>query len=307
MLKRYTYKKITWIDLESPTQEELRTVMQEFDIHPLVATELASPTMRPRVDLYHNFAYLILHYPSFLHNHGNHHEYGEQEVDFVVGKNFIVTAHYEMIDSIREFSKVFEVQSMVDRNTLGDHAGFVFFHIAREMYRSLGDGLDAIGEDLEEIEEHIFEEYEKEMVRAISGVNRDLLNFRQSIRLHKDILESLELAGPDFFGAKFSPYLHSLTGEYYRVASELENHRETLAELRNTNDSLLSSKQNEIMKKFTIVAFATLPMSLLATMFGMNTIDTPIIGGTGDFWIIVAVMVTVFAGLFWYFRTKRWI
>jgi magnesium transporter len=307
MLKRYTYKKITWIDLESPTQEEIRAVMQEFDIHPLVATELSSPTIRPRVDLYPDFVYLILHFPGFLHNHGNRHEYSEQEVDWVVGKHFIVTVHYEMIDTIHEFSKMFEVQSMVERNTLGDHAGFVLFHIARAMYRSLGDGLDAIGEDLEEIEEHIFEEYEKEMVRAISGVNRDLLNFRQSIRFHKNILESLELAGPGFFGDKFTPYLHSLSGEYYRVASELESHRETLSELRNTNDSLLSSKQNEIMKKFTIIAFTTLPMSLLAAIFGMNTIDTPIVGRTGDFWFIIGIIVFVFSGLFLYFRKKRWL
>ncbi|NTV44158.1 MAG: magnesium transporter CorA family protein [Candidatus Yonathbacteria bacterium] len=307
MLNRYTHKKITWIDLESPTQDEIRQVMQEFGVHPMVATELSAPTLRPRVDLYPTYLYLILHFPAYLHNHGNRHDYGEQEVDFVVGKDFIITAHYEMIDPLHEFAKVFEVNSMVDRDVVGNHAGFIFFYIARVMYRSLGDGLDAIGEDLEEIEQHVFEGHEREMVLALSGVNRDLLNFRQSIRLHKDILESLEISGDAFFGEKFSPYLHSLSGEYYRVASELENHRETLLELRNTNDSLLTTKQNETMKFFTILAFVMFPMSFLATLFGMNTQHNPILGSPGDFWIIVGIMVSLAAVMFFYFRNKHWL
>src|SRR3989338_10005026 len=121
MISRYTYKDLVWIDLESPTQEEVRGVMEEFDIHPLVANELLVSTLRPKVDLYSNFIYLILHFPTISHKHRGK---TEQEIDFIVGKKFLITTNYDLVDSLHEFSKVFEVHSILERSNIGDHAGY---------------------------------------------------------------------------------------------------------------------------------------------------------------------------------------
>jgi len=304
MISRYTYKKITWIDLESPTQEEVRGLMKEFDIHPLVANELLAPTLRPKVDLYNNLIYLILHFPAFQHSHGHK---PEQEVDFIIGKDFIITTHYTMIDTLHEFSKVFEVNSIIDKSHIGNHAGFIFFYIAKELYRSLAQELEYVNTALEAVEEDIFKGKEKEMVEEISRINRNLLNFKQAIRLHQDVLSSLEIAGLRFFGDKFSYYLSSISGEYYKIASQLEGNRETMLELRNTNDSLLSAKQNEVMKILTIMAFITFPLSLIAGIFGMNTSYVPIVGTPGDFWIVMSIMGFATFLMFMYFKRKNWI
>lgn len=304
MISRYKYKKITWIDLESPTQEEVRALMKEFGIHPLVAEELRSPTLRPKVDLYDNFIYLILHFPAFQHTHGHN---PEQEVDFVIGKDFIITTHYTMIDTLHEFSKVFEVNSIIDKSHIGNHAGFVFFYIAKELYKSLAQELEYVNAALEKVEEDIFKGKERAMVEKISKINRNLLNFKQSIRLHQDVLSSLEMVGSRFFGEKFSYYLSAISGEYFKIASHLEGNRETVLELRNTNDSLLSTKQNEVMKILTIMAFVTFPLSLIAAIFGMNTVYIPIIGTPGDFWIVMGIMGFATFLMFLYFKRKKWI
>ena len=304
MTSRYKYKKITWIDLESPTQEEVRALMQEFDIHPLVANELLSPTVRPKVDLYDNLIYLILHFPAFQHSHGQR---PEQEVDFLIGKDFIITTHYTMIDTLHEFSKVFEVKSIIDKSHISSHAGFVFFYIAKELYRSLALELDYINIAMQEAEENIFKGRERDMVGEISRINKNLLGFKQSIRLHKEVLSSLEVAGTRFFGEKFSYYLSAISGEYYKIASHLEGNRETILELRNTNDSLLSTKQNEVMKILTIMAFVTFPLSLIAAIFGMNTAHIPIVGTPGDFWIVMGIMGFATFLMFLYFKRKKWI
>ncbi len=303
MLSRNTYKKLTWIDTQSPTKEEIRSLMKEFDIHPVVAQELLSPTIRPRVDLYDNAIYLILHFPMIEHKHGNEEI---QEVDFIIGKNFLITTHYDMIDPLHEFSKVFEVNSIIDKSNMGEHAGFLFFYLIKELYRSLDDELDHINNKLEVIEGQIFEGREKEMVKEISKVNRDLLNFKQSVRMHKDVLASLEIAGAKFFGDKFTYYLRAVTGEYYKIANQMDGHRETMTELRKTNDSLLSTKQNEVMKTLTILALITFPLSLVAAIFGMNTISTPIVGNKGDFWLVIGIMAIGTIIMFTYFKHKKW-
>ena len=175
MLTRYTHKNLTWIDLESPTQEEVRTVMTEFAINPLAADELLTPTLKPKVDQYDNFIYLILHFPAFKHSHAGGQN---QEVDFLIGKDFLVTTRYDTIDPIHKFSKVFEVNSILDRSDMGSHAGYLFFYMVKKLYKSISHELSAVEDALEDVEENIFSDREREMVVEISRLSRQLLNFQ---------------------------------------------------------------------------------------------------------------------------------
>lgn len=304
MISRYTLKDLVWVDLESPTRDEVRDIMDEFNIHPIVGNELLNPTMRPKVDPYDHFIYLILHFPMVTHTHGGE---SQQEVDFIIGKNFLITTHYELIDPLHEFSKMFEVNSILDKSNIGDHAGFLFFYLMRELYRMLIDELDRIDTRLEQIESKIFQGEEVRMVEVISRTNRDLLNFKQATRHHKDVLESFELAGEKLFGNDFRYYLRAMTGEYYKVASILEGHKETVLDLRDTNDSLLTTKTNEIMKFLTVMAFITFPLTLVSSIFGMNTQYIPIVGQPHDFWIVTGIMLIAAALMLLFFKRKRWI
>jgi len=80
-----------------------------------------------------------------------------------------------------------------------------------------------------------------------------------------------------------------------------------LSELRETNNSLLSAKQNEIMKEFTVLAFVFLPLTFISGLFGMNTKNNPIVGHTLDFWIILSGMLCISLGFFFYFKRKGWL
>lgn len=304
MISRYPYKDLVWIDVQSPTQDEVRSLMEEFNIHPLVADELLAPTLRPKVDLYPNLIYLILHFPVISHKHDGGRE---QEIDFIVGKNFLITTHYGFVDPLHEFSKVFEVNSILERSNIGDHAGFLLFYIMRELYKMLDRELDHIDRDFGNIESKIFAGKERDMVNAISHLNRDLLNFKQILRPHKEVLESFEIAGTKFFGEEFSYYLRTVVGEYYKVSAILDGHRETLLELRDTNDSLLTTKTNEIMKTLTVMAFVILPLTFVVSLFGMNVPNIPIVNSAGGFWIISGIMVVLGFCLFSYFKFfKKW-
>jgi Mg2+ and Co2+ transporter CorA len=87
----------------------------------------------------------------------------------------------------------------------------------------------------------------------------------------------------------------------------VETLRAVAAEVRETNAALLNARQNEIMKTLTIMAFTTFPLSLIASIFGMNTDYLPIVGTPGDFWIVMGIMIALTASFFVYFRAKHWI
>ena len=298
MITKYTHKDLTWVDLEAPTKEDVLNVMEEYNVHPLVADELLHPTLRPKVDVYDNLIYLILHFPTISHKHGGQ---TEQEVDFIIGKNFLITTHYNIVDPLHDFSKVFEVNSILDKSNIAEHGGFLFFYLIRELYRDLNGELDHIYDALERIETKIFKGGEVKMVETISKVSHDLLNFKEAIAPHREVLESFEVAGEKFFGKDFTYYLTDISGEYYKINSMMEGHRDTLAELRETNDSLLTTKTNETMKVLTIMASLALPAAIIASVFGMNT-KAPI----DNFWTIVGGIAVFTALLFVFFKYKKW-
>lgn len=304
MLTKYTHKDVTWIDLESPTREEIHKIMDEYSIHPIVAEELLMPTLKPKVELYDNSLYMILHFPAFRHTHSLEQN---QEIDFIIGQNFIITTHYDTIDPLHKFSKIFEVNSILDKNEIGTHAGFMFFFMLKKLYKALEHELEYINDALETIEDDIFNGHEKEMVISLSIVSRDLLNFRQALALHEEVLESFEEAVIKFFGKDFVHHIRSIIGEYYKINNTIKNHTDSLGELRETNNSLVSTKQNEVMKILTIMAFVTFPLSLIASIFGMNTKLLPIVGLPNDFWIVMAIMFMITISIFIFFKYKKWL
>ncbi len=289
--------------MESPTNEEVRQIMEEFDIHPIVADELLGPSLRPKIDQYENFIYLILHFPAIRHSHQSK----SQEVDFIIGKEFLITVRYELLDPLHKFSKVFEVNSILDKSEIGEHAGFLFFYMIRKIYNSLGHELLIIGDTLKSIEERIFAGEERKMVKELSIIHRDLLEFHRALRMHRGVLHSFADVSGDFFGKPFAHYTENIIGEYLKVEEMLQDQKEVLGDLHSTNNSLLTTKTNEIMKLLTATTFIMLPATFIGQLFGMRTENTPLIGHPHDFYIVLSIMVLVALTTFIVFKIKKWL
>ncbi len=320
MLRRQTLKNITWIDLDSPTHEEVKQVMDEYAIHHLVAEDLLAPTMRPRLDVYERFIYIVLHFPALRHTHSLTHN---QEVDFIIGKNFLITAHYDTIDPLHKFSKMFEVSAILERGTgtldesrgptaplsgtTEGHAGVLYFALMRKLYGAITHELELVSEALQGVEENMFRGRERQMVVELSKISRGLLSLKQPLAAHPDVLDQFREAATGFFGQPFAHHAKGLLHEFRRVRSLLENSIAILDELRDTNDSLVSTKQNEVMKVLTMMAFVTFPLSLIASIFSMNTTYIPIVGNPYDFWLVIGVMAAVAACFFVFFKYKKWL
>ncbi len=305
MINRYQYKDTVWVDLIEPTPEEAKEVMDEFGIDPFVANELTSPSFKSRAELRRDFIYLILHFPAFKHSHKQ--EELAQEIDFVIGKDFLITARYDTIDAVDKFAKTIEVNTILDKTTEKNCTGFIFFGIVQEIYRSLGNELDYIRDWLGKIEKEIFAGKEKEMVVSLSHASRTLLNFKKTTDFHKEVLESLDEIGKKIFDEHFSYHVHRLLDEYHKLKYVIRNSMDSVMELRETNNSLVSTKQNEIMKVLTILAFIGLPLSIVVSLLQIDTQTRPIVGIENDFWILLSVLAGIGIIIFLFFKYKKWL
>lgn len=303
MLDTRFHKDIAWVDLENPTAEEVRELIEKYGISPLVGNELLTPSIRSRADLYKNYSYVILQFPT-LKDDGS---VESVEMDFIIGKNFIITTRYRTIDALFEFSKLFEADSVLEKTQMNEHGGFIFYHMLKFLYRNLTTELEKTLGQLLRLEDKVYGGKERDMVFALSNINRVLLNFSASIGMHREILKSFEANSDQLFGNEFSYFARNITNEYYRVEALLEQSKEYLKELRATNDALLNTKQNEKVALLTTVAFLTLPATLIASLFNMQLAYIPIAGVENDFWIVIGIMAIAMLFLYVIFKIKKWL
>ncbi len=163
-----------------------------------------------------------------------------------------------------------------------------------------------INEKIKKIEDALFKGEHKTLIKEIAIVKRDILDQRLIARPQHSTLESLKERGVKFFGKDLEIYFNDLLGDYEKLWMNLDNLKETIESLENTNNTFFDSRTNEIMKTLTILAFITFPLTLLSNVFSMNTLHTPLVGSPYGFWYIVGLM-TFFALLFLIiFKIKKW-
>lgn len=289
-----------WIDLNSPTKEELDSLILTEHLDPLIARDLLSPTPKQYAKEFENAVYAVIHLPIFRHSRSINLE---QEIDFIILPNGVVTTRYDSIDALHHFAKQIEVDAILKK----EKGGHLFFGITKEIYRFLFDEVEYMKDWVRDIEKNIFDGREKEMVFSISAASRNLLSFKRIVGPHELIWRSLISLEKLNLGEQFTKDAKILLEEWSRLLAEVKNLSEMIDELRETNNSILSTKQNEVMKFFTILAFIMLPLTLITSIFGMNTRYIPLIGIKHDFWIVLSGMGITSLVMYLYFKYKKWI
>lgn len=304
MITRHACGAIEWIDLEAPTPDELDSVMGEFEIADQIHEEIMTPTPYPLVVTLPEYVYMILHFPTATLGEGPKN----QEIDFIVGKKFLITVRYEVIDPIYTLHKSLEASELLSRRKDGEP--YLLEQLFRRLYRATREEAESIARTLEHIERDIFSGKEQTAVRTISEEARVLLRFETTLLRHEEALSTFlgELKGSQFLGKGFEVSAANIEAERSHVASLIASLRAVARELRTTNDSLLSASQNHAAKMFTLMAFCTFPLAVIAAIFAMDTAyKPPFIGHPYDFWIIIAIMVIVDSAFLIFFKLKKWI
>lgn len=305
MIFRHEHQGGVWVDLEQPNQQEIRDIANEFNISERIETELLSPTPFPLAASDGDVALLVLHFAA---HDGDEGETRDQEVDFVVGKHFVITVRYEVVAPLHRLRKLLETEALVDGHsplTTEMLLEVLFAHL----YASVRDHTNHVASHLTRLEHDMFEGKERTTVRAISSLSREFLHLESALANQEEPLARLlkELSRPYFFGTTFTERAARTLAERTQVARLVETHRAVASELRETNAMLLESRQSEIMKTLTILSVVVLPLELIAFVLGMHAGGTPIIDDPNGFWIIMTIMAATVFVMTLYFARKRWL
>jgi len=299
---RQIYKgKITWVDITSPTKEDIEYLQKNYRFHPLILKELETLSQRNKAEVYENYLFLITHFPNWDSKKQTSLPW---ELDIIISSKVLVTVgysevcetHLELTEKI--YQKDFEKEYLTDTVKL---LHFIFEHYLDFATRQLVH----IQEKINLIEEQIFQHKQQEVIPVLSFVKRDILNFRRIFRYLKEDLASLARRGPRLFGENSKIYFDDMVGDSLRVENVIENFKDTLESLENTNNSLIEHKINVLTKVYTIISFITWPTLLIVSMYQMNTQYLPFIGYHYDFFIVLAIAFMPSVFIYQYLKRKN--
>lgn len=246
----FKYHDTTWIDLTQPESDEIKEAAETFSLDPLIVRSISSPSARHKIEPNLHYIYVVLHFPT-LNRETNLRV--NQEIDFVIGKNFIITAHYEPIEAINNFAKRLEVSSILEKHHPEATRDFIFFGLLRELSNMLIEQLSDIEDWMKDVEGKVFKGEEKKMVFALSDVSRHLLDFKKSTLPYHEVFHGLEIHGSKLFGEDFIGAVEVARSEFAKIEHTTRMLSELVSELRETNNSLLTTKQNEFIKTLTMM------------------------------------------------------
>lgn len=298
------HKHLTWIDFESPTQEDISYLNEHFDLHPLVIEELITPSYQPRVLRYSNCLFFSLHVPLFDVKERTTYP---GELDIILTKDYLITGHRHPIYQIGKFLDDLESSPQARREYFEDTPAHTLYRLLQILLESCFPKLKHISDRLDFIETQVFAGLEKEMVAEISVVKRDILNFRRTLKPQRSLLESITLLDQPFIPRELKIYFQDLISTNIRIWNMLESSKETIEALEATNNSLLSNKLDQTMKVLTIFSAVILPLSVYSNAMSMNVINLPFDGTQHGFWFHLVIMIILSLSTLFIFKWKRWI
>lgn len=295
--------KITWYDVRNPDAKDLETLTSAFGLHPLIVEELSGPSGRGKVEFHNDYIFLIIHFPCYDERCKTSRPI---EIDVIAAKNKIATVRYEEFPPIQEFATKCEAAQGFSNHCLGETPAHFLYRLFGYLIEHAMRQLRHIDEKVNTIGEGIFSGNEQAMIRELMYVKRDILDFSRIIHPMAGTLESLASKADRLYGSDLKFYFEDLIRDFSRVEDRVENYKSTVESLETTNQALVSSRIDEVMKVLSVIAFLLAPFTVVGALFGINTVFTPIVGSPGDWWIVFGLMVAGSGLLYAVFKKRGW-
>jgi magnesium transporter len=294
---------LTWVHLDTPTAEEAAQLAERFGWHPLDLEDVLSKRQRPKIDEYPEYLFAVLHFPAY---DKAIQRLNAAELDFFLGPNFLITLPaVELLPVTRLFRRATEDDELRD-GLFSKGSGYLLYHVLDDLFDYCFPILDKIGHKLDSIEDDMFEGRAEDVVRDLSNVKQEIISYRKIIKPERSTLRVLEGRVQRFLPEELELYFDDIVDAAERIWDLLDNYKEVVEALEQTNESVISHRQNDVLRILTVVSVTLLPLTLITGIFGMN-VDFPGFGSSEAFWAIVGVMVGLAVGLVGFFRFKRWL
>jgi magnesium transporter len=296
---------LTWVHLTAPTQEEAEGLAARFGWHELDIEDVLSKRQRPKIDDYveDGYLFIVLHFPVYDRTI---QRLNAAELDVFLGPDYLVTLpNVELLPVTRLFRRCSEDEELREQ-LFSKGSGRLLYENLDDLFDYCFPILDKIGHKLDVIEDDVFDGRSEEVVRDISNAKQEIISYRKIIKPERPTLRLLERHVERFLPEELELYFDDIVDAAERIWDQLDNFKEVIEALEQTNESVISHRQNEVLRILTTFSVILLPLTLISGIFGMN-VHFPGFDTSEGWWAVVVLMVATLLGLVGFFKYKRWI
>src|SRR5919201_1153527 len=284
---------LRWVNIERPGPAERAWLEEHFEFHPLDYEDVLSRNQRPKIDEYEDYLFIVLYFPVFDKAVGR---LNAAELDIFIGPDFLITLPNTPLPPVEYLFERCRSSDEVREQLLSKGSGYLLYKIVDDSFDYCFPMLRKMGNKLERLEEDIFEGRSEEVVRDISNAKQEIINFRKIIRPERPVLRDLEKTKQRYLAEDLELYFDDIVDASERIWDMLENFKEVVEALEQTNESVISHRVNDTARVLTSISVVLLPLTLISGIFGMN-VDFPGYGTHAAFWVIVGVMAVTIVGM----------
>ena len=289
-----------WVDLSKPTPDEARILRDVFHFHPLSVEDALSEIHHPKIEPYRDYLYLILHGIDF--NHAEQ-EFATRDVDFFLGRNYLVTVHDGLSRSIAK------TQARCDQHEhiLAEGPAALLHRIVDSMVANYRPEVDAIEERTEELEQEALLGFRSDLIRDILGLKRDLASLRRVVIPQRDAVGRLARREFPQINDEMTYRFRDVYDQFVRLSEEAIMFQDRVTGILEAHLSSVSNRLNVVMKVLTVISTIFLPLTVLTGMWGMNVPLPAFPGGAmAQFWWVSALMAAIAILMLMVFKANRW-
>jgi len=294
---------LRWINIERPGPMDRLWLEEHFDFHPLDYEDVFSRNQRPKVDEYDSYLFVVLHFPVY---DKRVNRLNAAEIDIFLGPDFLITLPNEGLQPLQYIFERCRANDEAREELFTKGAGYLLYKVVDACVDASFPMLRKMGLKLERLEESIFEEEaNREIVRDLSNAKQEIINFRKIVRPQRTALKDLERT-KRYVTGELDIYFDDVNDASERVWDMLENFKEVIEGLEATNESVLSHRLNDVLRVLTAFSVIMLPLTLIASIWGMN-VHVPGEQKVAGFWAVLAAMLVVLVGMITWFRRRGWL
>src|SRR5918995_6052822 len=296
---------LRWVKIERPSQLEWGWLEEHFEFHALDLEDVLSRNQRPKIDVYDDYLFIVLHFPVFDPAVGR---LGAGELDLFVGPGYVVTIPNQPLQPVAYLFERCRAKEELREQLFSRGSGYLLYRLVDDSFDYCFPMLRKIGNKLDALEDDIFEGRSEEVVRDISNVKQEIINFRKVIRPQRPVLRDLEKVKQRYLASDLDLeiYFDDIVDAHERIWDMLENYKEVAQALEETNESVISHRVNDILRVLTSISVVILPLTLIASVMGMNT-WVPSEGHEAGFFTVLGLMLVLLIAMVAYFRKRRWL
>jgi magnesium transporter len=297
-----------WVDLESPAEAEWKEVLESvFHFHPLSVEDCVKPSPSPKVEEYApregdhftDYLFMVIHAVDFDRKDNC---FATSELDFFLGKNFLVTYHDQPLRSV----------SAVEARALNGTMGIARApdRVAHSLLDTLVDNykpaLDDLGLQIAELEQLALEKPGKETLNKILRVKKEVVHLRRIIGPQREVLSRFAAGEFKLVRPQLVPYFRDVYDSLFHISELAQGYADSLTGILQVYLNMSSNQTGEVVKLLTLITVITTPLMMIGTWYGMNFKDMPELDYEHAYPIATGCMVLSTLATYLYFKKKKW-